>query len=566
MISHPLETKSDLKKYSVGYVVNQHSNENITDERTKHVGSTSPAISNILNKNTNDNSGGILHQGSTPKVNEAPKIFSSRGLLLPSASEINTKPPTTILGNPSNERSYILSNHGGASKQQVGSNSSVAAAQTGDGLSTPTETLATERADSLAQDAPSEKLPVVAETDTAKLRADKMNQYTFTQSTTPVTSTNKLKPLEVPPPSGVSGQGPLGPESRNSSTVPSVPYVEGDYRVIYGARTPSGISNYGRANSAFSGGAHRAEDMHYLTVANAQYSQPLQPQHADSRSSYYSRVSNASVPDGSLYNTGRTARYNSVDSHVTDLDMSNRLPHFDRVHPLVDPRQQYYNAHYRIDEGTTHSAFPPVFAGGKYGRQNSTSAIPGTGTGMYHPRHGSMVGVVPTVYQEQEHADGSLIGSAYEKYHNRVLSADHGSQGANLYSNGVYSYNPSVQGPPQMLQFQQQQPGQYGYPLVLNQQGAPHYGKMLNHMHKKKINQCNICGKILTRPSSLHSHMFVHTGDRPYVCKWPNCGKTFNVKSNMNRHYKLHLKRQVIDEKLGLKTIESKGVESGDAT
>ena len=77
------------------------------------------------------------------------------------------------------------------------------------------------------------------------------------------------------------------------------------------------------------------------------------------------------------------------------------------------------------------------------------------------------------------------------------------------------------------------------------------------YSHRKKINQCHICGKILTRASSLHSHMFVHTGDRPYMCSWPNCKKRFNVKSNMNRHYKLHLKR-VEKEKLELKREEAK--------
>ncbi|CCF55622.1 hypothetical protein KAFR_0A01840 [Kazachstania africana CBS 2517] len=60
----------------------------------------------------------------------------------------------------------------------------------------------------------------------------------------------------------------------------------------------------------------------------------------------------------------------------------------------------------------------------------------------------------------------------------------------------------------------------------------------------KKKNQCPICGKTVTRSSSLLPHMFVHTGDRPYLCKWPKCGKAFNVKSNMNRHYKLHLKKE----------------------
>lgn len=54
---------------------------------------------------------------------------------------------------------------------------------------------------------------------------------------------------------------------------------------------------------------------------------------------------------------------------------------------------------------------------------------------------------------------------------------------------------------------------------------------------KKK---CPVCGKICSRPSTLRTHYFIHTGDTPYKCSWADCEKAFNVKSNLLRHIKSH--------------------------
>ncbi|KAF5347861.1 hypothetical protein D9758_013817 [Tetrapyrgos nigripes] len=52
---------------------------------------------------------------------------------------------------------------------------------------------------------------------------------------------------------------------------------------------------------------------------------------------------------------------------------------------------------------------------------------------------------------------------------------------------------------------------------------------------------CAQCGKRFNRPSSLRIHTNVHTGETPFRCPYPGCGRLFNVNSNMRRHYRNHV-------------------------
>ena len=49
---------------------------------------------------------------------------------------------------------------------------------------------------------------------------------------------------------------------------------------------------------------------------------------------------------------------------------------------------------------------------------------------------------------------------------------------------------------------------------------------------------CTQCSKAFSRPSSLKIHMHSHTGEKPFKCGHPGCGKAFSVRSNMKRHEK----------------------------
>jgi len=47
---------------------------------------------------------------------------------------------------------------------------------------------------------------------------------------------------------------------------------------------------------------------------------------------------------------------------------------------------------------------------------------------------------------------------------------------------------------------------------------------------------CGTCNKAFSRPSSLRIHSHSHTGEKPFKCPHPGCGKAFSVRSNMKRH------------------------------
>lgn len=51
---------------------------------------------------------------------------------------------------------------------------------------------------------------------------------------------------------------------------------------------------------------------------------------------------------------------------------------------------------------------------------------------------------------------------------------------------------------------------------------------------------CHYCDKSFIRPSSLRTHTYSHTGQKPFECAFEGCDKRFSVLSNMRRHMRRH--------------------------
>ncbi|KAL8704779.1 MAG: hypothetical protein Q9201_002089 [Fulgogasparrea decipioides] len=64
----------------------------------------------------------------------------------------------------------------------------------------------------------------------------------------------------------------------------------------------------------------------------------------------------------------------------------------------------------------------------------------------------------------------------------------------------------------------------------------------------QKKHKCKVCDKRFTRPSSLQTHMYSHTGEKPYACEVPGCGRHFSVVSNLRRHRKVHKGERASDQ------------------
>lgn len=73
---------------------------------------------------------------------------------------------------------------------------------------------------------------------------------------------------------------------------------------------------------------------------------------------------------------------------------------------------------------------------------------------------------------------------------------------------------------------------------VPNQMMTTFSSKITSSTQKK--HKCKVCDKRFTRPSSLQTHTYSHTGEKPYVCAEDGCGRRFSVVSNLRRHKKVH--------------------------
>ncbi|WAR23219.1 ZN367-like protein, partial [Mya arenaria] len=52
--------------------------------------------------------------------------------------------------------------------------------------------------------------------------------------------------------------------------------------------------------------------------------------------------------------------------------------------------------------------------------------------------------------------------------------------------------------------------------------------------------RCRICSRVFPREKSLQAHMRTHTGERPYLCDFPGCCKSFCQSGQLKTHQRLH--------------------------
>lgn len=124
--------------------------------------------------------------------------------------------------------------------------------------------------------------------------------------------------------------------------------------------------------------------------------------------------------------------------------------------------------------------------------------------------------------------------------------------------NMMYASHPQQMRPQQQQQQQQVYTDHYGgaymtapghhlstmlpYPPVMgfpqSQLMPPQVTKPPLKSAKKHV--CEVCGKRFTRPSSLQTHVYSHTGEKPFSCDFEGCGRHFSVVSNLRRHRKIH--------------------------
>jgi hypothetical protein len=88
--------------------------------------------------------------------------------------------------------------------------------------------------------------------------------------------------------------------------------------------------------------------------------------------------------------------------------------------------------------------------------------------------------------------------------------------------------------------------------------------KVPNGIQKK--HKCKVCDKRFTRPSSLQTHIYSHTGEKrrlipdlhesmltsaAFACEVEGCGRHFSVVSNLRRHHRVHRNERSNEESDG---------------
>merc|ERR1712130_858171 len=65
--------------------------------------------------------------------------------------------------------------------------------------------------------------------------------------------------------------------------------------------------------------------------------------------------------------------------------------------------------------------------------------------------------------------------------------------------------------------------------------------KRKKYKRSKQNYNCPHCDYSSNVTTNLRNHIRTHTGEKPFVCTYKDCGKRFAAKGNLNDHMKRHL-------------------------
>jgi len=59
------------------------------------------------------------------------------------------------------------------------------------------------------------------------------------------------------------------------------------------------------------------------------------------------------------------------------------------------------------------------------------------------------------------------------------------------------------------------------------------------HLNRKNF-KCAHCEKVLSSKQNLQEHIYIHTGEKPYMCDEYGCGMKFRQGSQLSSHKRIH--------------------------
>ncbi|XP_028911572.1 zinc finger protein 367 [Ornithorhynchus anatinus] len=77
-----------------------------------------------------------------------------------------------------------------------------------------------------------------------------------------------------------------------------------------------------------------------------------------------------------------------------------------------------------------------------------------------------------------------------------------------------------------------------------SRRGRPRADTVRDLIHEGELSssriRCPVCHRVFPREKSLQAHKRTHTGERPYLCDYPDCGKAFVQSGQLKTHQRLH--------------------------